>query len=246
MKKLLLITLALCSIASFAEESQPDVLGTPDRPLINGVPYEVHKVYLEPNQGYSDAPEDKPAASTPKISTKQAINKVSSNFKSDSWATDEKVEKALKQAASAGKLDYVLGRAKEKNLPATVAVVPIVESNYNSKAVSAKGAAGAWQIMPKTASGYGIESKQRFDFQNSTDLALQILGDLHEQFGNWQLAFAAYNCGSQCVINALKKNPDAKSIDELSLPNETRDYVHKIMQINQVLSRLDVNDQQKH
>ena len=243
MKKLIFICLFLTGFC-FADDASSDMLGTPEHPLINGQPYEVHKVYLEPNQGY--LVDDKSDASAPKITPRQTINKVSNNFQSDSWATDEKVEKALKQAASAGKLDYVLGKTKEKNLPAAVAVVPIVESNYNPKAVSPKGAGGAWQIMPKTASGYGVESKQRFDFQNSTDLALQILDDLHEQFNNWQLAFAAYNCGSECVINALRKNPEAKSIDDLSVPAETKDYVHKIMQINHVLSKLDVNEQQKN
>lgn len=247
MKKLILIILAVTCINCFADdESAPIVrLGSADQPMINGVAYDVHKQYLEPNQGYviaDDSNNTKPSESPQQITSKQAITKVKSNFQSDTWATDERVEKALKTAANDGKLNYVLGQAQQKNLPATVAVVPIVESKYNPNAVSPKGAGGAWQIMPKTAAGYGVESKQRFDFQNSTDLALTILSDLHEQFGNWELAFAAYNCGSQCVINALKKNPNAKSVAELSVPTETKNYVNQIMQINTVLTRLSLNE----
>ena len=93
--------------------------------------------------------------------------------------------------------------------------------------------------MEGTASDYGLSSKDRFDFNRSTDVAVQLLHDLHEQFGNWPLTFAAYNCGAQCVINALKRNPDAKDIDELSLPNETKQYVHKIVQWTQLIAGLD-------
>lgn len=252
MKKLIITCLLFLPIMSCYADDDTDTtqiirVGTADQPMINGVPYDVHKPFIEPNPGYvvQTNNEDKSNASqssSQQISGKQNISKVANNFQTDTWATDEKVEKALKKAASDGKLDYVLGQAKEKKLPATVAVVPIVESKYNTNAVSPKGAGGAWQIMPSTAAGYGVESKQRFDFESSTKLALTILSDLHEQFGNWQLAFAAYNCGSQCVINALKKNPTATSIDDLSVPSETKNYVHQIMQINSVLTRLSVNE----
>lgn len=226
------------------------MLGTPSRPLINGVAYDGGKPFLEQNQGSIVAkPANDNTNDTVQITDKtivvKSLNPVKNNFKTDTWATDEKVEKALHQAAGDGKLSYVLGQAKQKNLPASVALVPIVESNYNSKAVSPKGAGGAWQIMPNTAKGYGMESKDRFDFNNSTKLALQILTDLHQQFGNWALTFAAYNCGSQCVINALKKNPSAKDIDDLSIPNETKSYVHQIMNLNNIISGLKINDNAK-
>jgi membrane-bound lytic murein transglycosylase D len=100
--------------------------------------------------------------------------------------------------------------------------------------------------MPGTANDYGLNSKDRFDFNSSTDVAIQLLNDLHQEFGNWALAFAAYNCGSQCVINALKKNPKATDIDELSLPTETKNYVHKIVQLNQLIAGLDNTNNKTH
>lgn len=237
----------------FADDNAT-MYGTSDNPQINGVQYDVHKPYIEPNRGYGTST----AANTnvPNQGVDQAIQQsqvkiairqgdaathktVSSNLESDQWASNSSVERVLKQAASEGKLDYVLGQAKKANVPASVAIVPIVESKYNKNAVSPKGAGGAWQLMPATANDYGLSSQGRFDFHNSTDVAIQILSDSYQQFGNWALAFAAYNCGNQCVLNAIKKNPNAKDIEELSLPGETKDYVKQIVQWTQILAGLD-------
>lgn len=242
MKKSFLKVLLLLSVTQvFAD----NLYGTAENPQINGNSYDVHQVYIEPNNGFQPKVEnlEKQDSSAPSqqiiIKTRNPAPKVSTNFKSDNWATDARVEKMLKTAASDGKLDYVLKQAKKSNLPASVAVVPIVESKYNPNAVSPKGAGGAWQLMPGTANDYGLNSSDRFDFNTSTQAAIQLLNNLHQEFGNWALAFAAYNCGSQCVKNALKKNPNATDIDELSLPKETKDYVHKIVQLNQVIAGLD-------
>ena len=246
--KLLAIVLAVISINSFADDTS-DMLGTPDKPQIDGVAYDLHKPYIEPNPGYAaqqqsvaklatNAQNSPEPETSKKIIVKQA-NSIQSTLVSDSWATDAKIGKMLKQAASDGKLSYVLDEAKKANVPPVVATVPMAESNYNKKAVSPKGAAGAWQLMPGTANDYGISAQERFNFERSTKAAIELLNDLHQQFGNWNLAFAAYNCGQGCVINALKKNPKATDIDELSLPAETKAYVHHIIRINQVIAGLD-------
>lgn len=213
-----------------------DVLyGTADNPQINGASYDVHRTYIEPNAGYQ--PKD---SSAPDRRVQVVIKKpLLTNLESDSWATDTRVARMLKQAASEGKLGYVLTQAQKAKVPAAVAIVPIVESNYNKNALSNKGAGGAWQLMPATASEYGLSSDGRFDFNSSTDAAIRLLNDLHQEFGNWSLAFAAYNCGEGCVRNALRKNPGASSIDELSLPLETKAYVKKIIGLNQAIAGLD-------
>lgn len=248
MKKILLLLLITVTTSVSICHADDDVplYGTPNNPLINGKTFDIHKPYIETNQGYGNTLSTNDNSSAPeKAVSKQIIVKQSNevskpiNFRSDSWATDSKVEKQLKIAASEGKLSYVLDEAKKANVPASVATVAIVESNYNKNAVSPKGAGGAWQLMPGTANDYGLSSTDRFDFNSSTKVAIQILNDLHNVFGNWALAFAAYNCGERCVTNAIKKNPNAKDIDELSLPNETKQYVHKIVQLNQIIAGLD-------
>ena len=251
MKKIL-IAVALAHIATCFADNVP-LYGTADNPEINGVVVDIHKPHIETNPGYGTvAPA--PVATTVSTETVSSseVNGMSSgihkqkkvnNMLADSWAHDSSVEKMLKQAASDGKLNYVLDQAKKANVPASVAIVPMVESNYNKKAVSPKGAGGAWQLMPGTANDYGLSYKDRFDFESSTQVAVQILNDLYKEFGNWALAFAAYNCGERCVTTALRKNPNAKDIDELAVPKETKDYVHKIIQLNKLIAGLDKSQQ---
>jgi len=240
-KKILILFIAVTSIC-YADDSP--MFGTADNPQINGVSYDIHKPFIEPNPAFrvaSNVKQDMPTQNNEPINepSKKIIVKQANNINSDSFANDSKVERALRQAASGGQLNHVLNVAKKANVPASVAIVPMVESNYNKNAVSPKGAGGAWQLMPGTAKDYGLSSKDRFDFDRSTDVAIELLNNLHEQFGDWLLTFAAYNCGAQCVINALKKNPNAKDFDDLSLPTETRNYVHKIIAYHQVISGLD-------
>jgi hypothetical protein len=156
----------------------------------------------------------------------------------DSWATSNKVKTLLKEAAKDGKLDFVLKQSDQKGLPASVATVPMIESRYQENVTSPKGAAGAWQLMPTTAKDYGVNWEDRYKFQPSTEAALNLLTDLHKQFGNWELTFAAYNAGAWRVQTALQKNPQAKSVQELDLPGETKDYVSRIMALNKTMESL--------
>ena len=86
--------------------------------------------------------------------------------------------------------------------------------------------------MPSTAKDYGLPINERFLFKAETDVALKILQDLHHEFSNWSLAFAAYNAGAQRVKNALQKNPQAATVEELDLPQETKTYVQRMIGLN--------------
>jgi hypothetical protein len=153
----------------------------------------------------------------------------------DSWARSAEVKSVLNKAIQNGKLDYVMSESTRRGLPASVAIIPIVESHYSEQAVSPKGAAGIWQLMPSLAKDYHLEDSERFDFKKSTQIAFNHIEQLYGQFGNWELAFAAYNAGNKRVTDALHRNPNAKSVDELSLPLETKLYLTKIKLINQAL-----------
>jgi membrane-bound lytic murein transglycosylase D len=184
-------------------------------------------------------PVSQPPVISPPPAPKPAILQVpattgQTSFKDD-WATSNKVQRLLSQAAQGGKLADVLKKSAAMGLPASVAVVPMVESRYQTQAVSPKGAAGAWQLMPSVAKDYGLPSADRFQFAPSTTTALQYLQQLHQQFGNWTLAYAAYNAGSGRVLAALRKNPQAASVNDLDLPTETKEYVAHIRTINQTL-----------
>lgn len=155
----------------------------------------------------------------------------------DDWASSAKVKQALTQAAQQGKLAYVLKKSDEMQLPASVALIPLIESGYQN-VISPKGAAGVWQLMPAVAHDYGITPAERFQLQPATETALKLLRQLHQKFGSWELAFAAYNAGATRVETALQQQPKATSVQELNLPIETKQYVKKIMQINTALMNI--------
>jgi len=82
--------------------------------------------------------------------------------------------------------------------PALVAAVVDVESGFNARAVSPKGAAGAMQLMPATAARYGVSDAD--DPAQNIDAGVRHLKDLLVQHqGNVALALAAYNAGQGAV-----------------------------------------------
>ncbi len=93
-----------------------------------------------------------------------------------------------------------------------------VESNYNHRAVSRKGAMGLMQLMPGTANRYGV--KKAFDPQENVEGGVRYLKDLLRLFGSdMKLALAAYNAGEGAV---QRHN---------GIPNyvETQNYVRKVL-----------------
>lgn len=224
-----------------------DLIGTSDQPTIDGGIINAADG-LAVNHFFDTSASIKQASHISPVihqtsQTTQIINetedvKINSIKEEEKWATSKKVKQLLQAAAQEGKLDYVLRRIDEKGLPASLATVPMIESNYQTVSTSNKGAAGLWQLMPSIAKDYGISSLDRYHFQLSTTIALDLLDRLHQQFGSWALAFAAYNAGSKRVEIALRKNPKAKSIKELDLPKETKQYVSRIMSINKKLDKV--------
>jgi hypothetical protein len=173
--------------------------------------------------------------SQPQRATSEPMEETKNHALSESWATSKKIEALLRHAAKNGKLEYVLNQSKAMGLPASVALVPIIESQYHSHVISSKGAAGDWQLMPSVASDYGISNAARFQFIPSTNVALHLLQNLHQQFGNWELTFAAYNAGKQRVLAALQKNPHVTSINHMSLPTQTKLYVAHLHDLSDFL-----------
>ncbi|GEM_PF-1873081 len=126
----------------------------------------------------------------------------------------------------------VLNLVRQQNLPSWVAYIPEVESGYNPRAVSPKGAAGLWQLMPETARRFGLkvnkEVDERFDPEKSTRVALKYIRYLFEKFGRWDLVLVAYNWGEG---NAEKLKGLNLWENLHRLPEETRDYLLKFRDI---------------
>ena len=145
-------------------------------------------------------------------------------------------------ARSSRYLFYIVQEVNTRNMPTEIALLPFVESAFVTNAKSSAKAMGLWQFMPATGKDFRLTQNvfrdERRDVLQSTDAALDYLQRLHKQFGSWELALAAYNWGAGNVAKAQKRNLAAGlPTDYLSLkmPNETRNYVPKLMAYRQIV-----------
>jgi membrane-bound lytic murein transglycosylase D len=140
-------------------------------------------------------------------------------------------------------LHYIVGELEQRKMPLELALLPIVESGYNPRAVSPRNAAGLWQIMPRTGTRFGLYQNSwydgRKDIVESTRAALDYLELLHERFnGDWYLALAAYNAGEGSVdraINFNRRRGRPTDYWSLPLPAETCKYVPRLLALSRIL-----------
>ena len=138
---------------------------------------------------------------------------------------------------------YIFDKTRKKNLPAEIALIPALESDYNPFAVSNMGAVGLWQFMPGTAHGLGLQRTKSYDGRKdihaSTKAALTYFSYLYKRFnGDWLLAIAAYNAGEGTVLNAIAKNERAgKDTDfwSLRLPRDTSAYTLRLLALAAII-----------
>lgn len=116
------------------------------------------------------------------------------------------------------------------NLPQELKCLPMVESTLRPNVKSNMNAAGLWQFVPITGRHFGLEINhlvdERQDPYRSTEAAVKMLSSLYEEFQDWPLALAAYNCGTSRVKRTIKKaNCDNYWDIRHLLPRESRRYV---------------------
>jgi len=113
-------------------------------------------------------------------------------------------------------------------LPEDLAYLPLVESGYEPHAYSWAHAVGIWQFIASTGKLFGLEINwwldERRDPVKSTEASAKYLKKLYEQFGDWYLALAAYNCGEIRVEKSIAK-AGTRSFWDLPLPRQTKNYV---------------------
>lgn len=124
-------------------------------------------------------------------------------------------------------------------LPTDLVWLSLIESGHNPTIRSPAGAAGLWQFIPESARLYGLTVDrwvdERLDPLRSTRAAAIYLSDLHQRFGTWELAMAAYNMGHSGLSRSIRKYNTNDfwrlSRIEAALPWETSLYVPKVLAV---------------
>jgi membrane-bound lytic murein transglycosylase D len=126
---------------------------------------------------------------------------------------------------------------EENELPVELKYLAFVESGLKYNLISRSGAVGPWALMPVAAKEYGLKvsrhNDERLDYYKSTSAAAGLLTDLYDQFGDWLLVIAAYNCGPGGVQKAIKTS-GSRNYWTLQnfLPEETRKHVKKFIAVH--------------
>jgi len=140
-------------------------------------------------------------------------------------------------------LPFVLNELEKQNLPSELALLPIVESAYQSFAYSPGRASGLWQIIPATGRHLGLKQNWwydgRRDIIESTRAAIRYLVSLSGQFdGDWELALASYNAGPGRIRSAIRHNKKMNRPTDFwhltKIHRETTNYVPKFMALKEL------------
>lgn len=125
----------------------------------------------------------------------------------------------------------------KRKIPAGMVYLAVVESELKSSATSRVGAAGIWQLMPATGRTFGLKVSGKVDERrntyNSTVAAAAYLTELYNQFDDWLLVVAAYNCGTGKVLAAIRQS-GSRDFSKLQcfLPAESRSHVKHFIAIH--------------
>ena len=124
----------------------------------------------------------------------------------------------------------------EEGVPQELIHLAQAESGFIPRAVSRKAAGGMWQFLAWRGQEYGLTRTpyvdERMDPEKATRAAARHLRDLYQEFGDWYLAMAAYNCGPVTVEKAVERTGYADFWELRSrgvLPLETANYVPIIL-----------------
>lgn len=137
--------------------------------------------------------------------------------------------------------EMIYAKIDSMGMPRDLIYLALVESGYKIKAYSRAKAAGLWQFIPSTGKRYGLYQDFWMDMRRnpelSTTAALRYLQRLKDEFGDWLMAMAAYNCGEGCVrrrirdvkADTLRDSTKTVTYWDLELPKETMHYVPRIL-----------------
>ena len=149
------------------------------------------------------------------------------------FSTDRGHRVLLTGLQRSGKYKALIQRIfAEEGVPQELMYLAQAESGFLPRAVSRKQAVGMWQFTYGTGVLYSLAHTttydERLDPEKATRAAARYLKSLHERYGDWYLAMAAYNCGPGVVDHAVERTGYADYWELLkrhALPKETANYV---------------------
>jgi membrane-bound lytic murein transglycosylase D len=137
----------------------------------------------------------------------------------------------------AGKYDAMITRIfAEEGIPPELIRLAQAESGFMPRAVSVAAAKGMWQFVKFRGNQYGLMqtpwTDDRLDPEKATRAAAHHLHDLFNEFHDWYLAMAAYNCGPGVIEKAVERTGYADFWELRArkvIPAETANYVPIIL-----------------
>ena len=145
---------------------------------------------------------------------------------------------------SGGYRPAIVTALKEAGLPEELSWLPLIESGFKIRAFSRARALGLWQFIASTGYKFGLKRDQwvdeRMDPEKSTKAAIAYLKELHQIFGDWATALAAYNCGEGNVLKRIRTQK-INYLDNFwdlynKLPMETAFYYPKFLAVLHILN----------
>jgi membrane-bound lytic murein transglycosylase D len=142
---------------------------------------------------------------------------------------------------------FIVSELKKAGLPEDISWLPLIESGFKIRALSPARALGLWQFIPSTGYKFGLSRNyyidERLDPEKSTRAAIRYLKELHNLFGDWTTALAAYNCGESRILRIIRKQR-INYLDNFwdlyqNLPRETSRYVPKFLATLYIVNHLD-------
>lgn len=146
------------------------------------------------------------------------------------WRIEKRLPAGIAPATNYAQLlgrpfhQHIAAAARAHNIDsALVHAVIIVESNYQTAAISPKGAVGLMQVLPETGARYGVLRGTLLKPEHNIRTGTRYLAELLQLFnGNLELALAGYNAGEYAVIRYGHRIPPFA---------ETRSYVARVLRI---------------
>lgn len=139
--------------------------------------------------------------------------------------------------------DIIKPILKSYGLPEDLIYLSMIESGFQTRALSHASALGPWQFIESTGKLYGLQTDhlydERLDLVKSTHAACRFFLDLYKEFQNWHLAVSGYNAGQRRITRAIRRGKQRDFFilaNKGYLPRETRQYVPKL-QAAMILSK---------